>query len=38
MALFGFGKDKKGGPDSSEQILAYLEDAQRTKAVCLVRP
>ncbi len=33
MALFGFGKDKKGGPDSSEQILAYLEDAQRTKAV-----
>jgi CheY-like chemotaxis protein len=32
MALFGFGKEKKDGPGSSDQILAYLEDAQRTRA------
>jgi CheY-like chemotaxis protein len=31
MALFGFGKDKKGGA-SSDLVLAYLEDAQRVKA------
>lgn len=31
MALFGFGKEKKGG-DASETVLAYLEDAQRVRA------
>jgi len=31
MALFGFGKDKKATGNASEQILAYLEDAQRTR-------
>lgn len=30
MALFGFGKEKKVG-DSSETVLAYLEDAQRVR-------
>ena len=32
MALFGFGKDKKDTGSNSEQVLAYLEDAQRTRA------
>jgi len=32
MAIFGFGKDKKDSGNVSEQILAYLEDAQRTRA------
>ncbi len=32
MAIFGFGKDKKDSGGSSEQVLAYLEDAQRTRA------
>lgn len=31
MALFGFGKDKKDSGNASEQVLAYLEDAQRTR-------
>lgn len=31
MAIFGFGKDKKDGGQASEQTLAYLEDAQRTR-------
>jgi CheY-like chemotaxis protein len=32
MAVFGFGKDKKEAGGNLEQILAYLEDAQRTRA------
>ena len=32
MALFGFGKEKKDGPGSADQVLAYLEEAQRTRA------
>ena len=32
MAIFGFGKDKKDSGNASEQTLAYLEDAQRTRA------
>jgi len=31
MAIFGFGKDKKDTGNASEQTLAYLEDAQRTR-------
>jgi CheY-like chemotaxis protein len=31
MAIFGFGKDKKDNGNASEQTLAYLEDAQRTR-------
>ena len=38
MALFGFGKDKKGGADA-EQVLAYLEECQRARtAFTLVGP
>jgi CheY-like chemotaxis protein len=33
MAVFGFGKDKKEAGGNLEQILAYLEDAQRTRTV-----
>lgn len=36
MALFGFGKEKKGG-DASETVLAYLEDAQRVRAPITVQ-
>ncbi|MGA2081449.1 MAG: response regulator [Holophaga sp.] len=32
MAIFGFGKDRKEGGPAFEQVLAYLEDAQRTRA------
>ncbi len=32
MAIFGFGKDKKDGGGSQDQVLAYLEDAQRVRA------
>jgi CheY-like chemotaxis protein len=32
MAIFGFGKDKKDNGGATEQVLAYLEDAQRTRA------
>jgi CheY-like chemotaxis protein len=32
MALFGFGKDKKDAGGGADQVLAYLEDAQRTRA------
>ncbi|MDR3672675.1 MAG: response regulator [Holophaga sp.] len=39
MAIFGFGKDKKESGASSEQILAYLEEAQRNRtAFTLVGP
>ena len=31
MAIFGFGKDKKDSGATFEQVLAYLEDAQRTR-------
>jgi CheY-like chemotaxis protein len=31
MAIFGFGKDKKDSGNATEQTLAYLEDAQRTR-------
>jgi CheY-like chemotaxis protein len=36
VALFGFGKDKKDG-GTSEQVLAYLEDAQRVRTPCLLK-
>jgi CheY-like chemotaxis protein len=32
MAIFGFGKDKKDAGNASEQVLAYLEEAQRSRA------
>ena len=32
MALFGFGKDRKEAGAVSESVLAYLEEAQRTRA------
>ncbi len=32
MALFGFGKDKREADGASEPVLAYLEEAQRTRA------
>jgi CheY-like chemotaxis protein len=32
MAIFGFGKDKKDGGGNTELVLAYLEDAQRSRA------
>jgi len=35
MALFGFGKEKKVG-ESSETVLAYVEDAQRVRAAITV--
>jgi len=35
MALFGFNKDKRSG-GSSETVLAYLEDAQRTRTPFVV--
>jgi CheY-like chemotaxis protein len=39
MAIFGFGKEKKDSGNASEQTLAYLEDAQRTRtAFTLVGP
>jgi CheY-like chemotaxis protein len=31
MAIFGFGKDKKDPANASEQVLAYLEEAQRAR-------
>ena len=39
MALFGFGKDKKDSGGSMESVLAYLEDAQRTRtSITLIGP
>jgi CheY-like chemotaxis protein len=39
MALFGFGKDKKGSGMATEQVLAYLEEAQRNRtAFTLIGP
>jgi CheY-like chemotaxis protein len=31
MAIFGFGKDKKGGGAAQDLVLAYLEDTQRLR-------
>jgi len=39
MAVFGFGKDKKDSGNAPEQVLAYLEEAQRARAAfTLARP